>query len=171
MRRELRGPALVLALSASLAHAQLVPVDPDWKELTAPAPPASLRTQGLVPIDVEPSQLRWGIDPDSIAVGADGIVRYVVVARGEGSALNAFYEGLRCSSGEVKVYARRSSDGGWVPAAASDWQTVFNNPPVRHSLVIARNGACTGKVANVSAAQIQRDLASASKGRHLNDSR
>jgi hypothetical protein len=160
----------MLAASTVFAHAQLVPEDPDWKEVQAPAPPAALRTQGLVPIEVEASQLRWGIDPASVSVGADGIVRYVVVARGDGNAVNAFYEGLRCSSGEVKVYARRSSEGGWVPAAG-EWRTVFNNKAERHSLVIARNGACIGKATNVSAAQINRDLASANKGRYVNESR
>jgi hypothetical protein len=170
VRSDLSRLALVLALASSLAHAQLVPVDPDWKEVDAPAPPAALRTQGLVPLNVEASQLRWGIDPATLSIGADGIVRYVVVAAGEGSAVNAFYEGLRCSSGEVKVYARRGGDGGWVPAQ-SEWQSVFSNRAARHSLAIARSGACTGSAPNVSAAQITRDLASNIQGRYSRESR
>jgi hypothetical protein len=170
MRRELSRAALVLAFATSVAHAQLVPVDPDWKEADAPAPPATLRTQGLVPLNVDASQLRWGIDPATVNVGPDGIVRYVVVAAGEGSAVNAFYEGLRCSSGEVKVYARRGGDSGWVQAQG-EWQSVFSNRAARHSLAIARNGACTGSAPNVSAAQITRDLAINNQGRYSRESR
>jgi hypothetical protein len=170
MRRDLARMAMALAFTTSLAHAQMIPVDPDWKEVDAPAPPAMLRMQGLVPLNVDASQLRWGIDPATVSIGADGIVRYVVVATGEGSAVNAFYEGLRCSAGEVKVYARRGGDGGWVPARA-EWQSVFNNRAARHSLAIARNGACTGSAPNVSAGQITRDIASNSQGRYSRDSR
>src|SRR3954471_10357170 len=99
MRRDIARIAGALAFATSLAHAQLVPVDPDWKEVDAPAPPAALRTQGLVPLNVDGSQLRWGVDPASVSIGVDGIVRYVVVGAGEGTAVNAFYEGFRCSSG------------------------------------------------------------------------
>jgi hypothetical protein len=170
VRLEVRLLAVVLAMVTSLANAQLVPIDPDWKEVDAPAPPAALRTTGLVPLDVDGSQLQWGIDPASVSIAADGIVRYVVTATGEGAAVNAFYEGVRCSTGELKVYARRSGDSGWVPARA-DWQTLFNNRGSRHSVLIARGGACTGSVPNVSAAQIVRDLTSNNKGRYLRDSR
>jgi hypothetical protein len=105
-----------------------------------------------------------------VSIGADGIVRYVVVAMGEGNAINAFYEGLRCSAGEVKVYARRGGDGGWIPARA-EWQSVFNSRAARHSLAIARSGACTGSAPNVSAAQITRDLTSNNQGRYSRESR
>jgi hypothetical protein len=48
---------------------------------------------------------------------------------------------------------------------------VFSNRAARHSLAIARNGACTGSAPNVSAAQITRDLASNSQGRYSRESR
>jgi CNP1-like family len=153
-----RRSALLLAFAALnfAAHAQLVAADPDWKEVEAPPPPA-LKTDGLVPIDIGSSVLRWGVDPASISIGGDRIVRYVVVARGEGGAVNAMYEGVRCSTGEVKLYARHSGDK-WTPVISSDWKPLQASGTTMHSLAIARNGACMGHGANRSPQQIARDL-------------
>lgn len=156
--------ALLASVFCSLAvHAQLVDADPDWKEVEAPPPPA-LRRDGLVPIDMSGSTLRWGVDPASITIASDRVVRYVVVAQGQGGAVNALYEGLRCGTGEVKVYARNSGDK-WVPATGSDWKPLDNNnAAIRHSLVIARNGVCIASGTNRSPVEIARDL-----GRGAND--
>ena len=149
----------VLAGASWSASAQLMPADPDWKEQEAPPPPA-LRTTGLIPLDVPGSSLRFGIDPNSVAIGADRVIRYVVVATSPSGAVNAMYEGLRCNTGEVRVFARHNPDSGWVPAANSLWQPVHTVPNNRYSLLIARNGACVGHGPNDSAAQIVRDLRS-----------
>lgn len=152
---------LVLALAgASLcAGAQPAPDHPDWKELEAPPPPA-LRTQGLIPLEVpgSASSLRFAIDPESVSVGSDSIVRYVVVAAGSSGVTNGIYEGIRCSTGEVKVYARHNPDSGWVPAKGSDWRELRTTPNSRYSLEVARSGACLGRAPNGTAAQIVNDL-------------
>jgi hypothetical protein len=49
--------------------------------------------------------LRFFVDPASLTVGADGIVRFTVVIRGEGAASNVSYEAIRCKTRERKVYA------------------------------------------------------------------
>jgi hypothetical protein len=152
------GAILVAWAACSLsAHAQLVDTDPDWKEAEAPPPPA-LRTEKLVPIDMGSSVLRWGVDPASITIGNDRVVRYVVVARGQGGAVNALYEGLRCNTSEVKLYARHAGDK-WVPASGADWKPLdIRDAATRHSLAIARNGACIGHGTNRSPVEIARDL-------------
>ena len=147
---------LVLAgfLFVSLAHAQLIPADPDWREAEAPPPPA-VRLDGLIPIEMPRSELRFGVDPASISVGTDGVVRYVVVASSASGAVNAIYEAIRCGTAELRVHARYSPAGGWTIAKDPLWRSLHDS---RHSLVIARNGACDGHVANRSASQIARDL-------------
>lgn len=152
------GAALLASIFCSLSvHAQLVDADPDWKEAEAPPPPA-VRKDGLVPIDMGSSLLRWGVDPASITIANDRVVRYVVVAQSQGGAVNALYEGLRCSTGEVKVYARNAGDK-WVSATGADWKRLDNNnAATRHSLVIARNGVCIGGGTNRSPVEIARDL-------------
>ena len=154
MRREAALLALLLATAAG--HAQFVTPDPDWREAEAPPPP-SLRTEGLIPLDVPRSSLRFGVDPASVALGSDGIVRYVVVAAMAGGAVNAMYEGIRCNTGEFKVFARHEPGRGWV-VANGPWRELHEQPVSRHSLAVARNGACMGQAPNHSAAQIVRDL-------------
>jgi hypothetical protein len=151
--------ALVVAAAALTAGAQLPPDNPDWKELDAPPPPP-LRTQGLVFVEVPggASSLRFGVDPASVTVGSDSIVRYVVVATGSSGVTNGIYEGIRCSTGEVKVYARYNPDSGWVPAMNSDWKDLRSVPNARYSLAVARSGACMGNAPNGPAVQIVRDL-------------
>lgn len=150
--------ALALAGAAAAASAQTaLGTDADWKENEAPPPPA-LRTQGLIPLEIPRSTLRFGVDPASITVGSDSVVRYVVVATSSTGTTNAIYEGIRCNTGEVKVYARHNPDSGWVAARGSDWQALHSTTNYRYSLYIARNGACIGHGPNGPAAQIARDL-------------
>lgn len=149
--------ALLLVLAGSATHAQLAPVDPDWREAEAPPPPA-LKLDGLIPLDVPRSALRFGVDPASVSLGSDGIVRYVVVATSHTGTVNALYEGLRCNSGEFKVYARHNPGSGWTVAKDSPWRPLHEAKTASHSLIIARQGACIGRGANRSATQIVRDL-------------
>jgi hypothetical protein len=147
----------VLLLAAGAAQAQLVDPDPDAVESQAPPPP-ELRTAGLIPLEIPGSTLRYGVDPASVSVSADGVVRYVVVAAGSGGALNGLYEGVRCRTGEVKTYARYLPGAGWTAASSAQWRAL-QEPQFRHSLAIARAGACLGQAPNRSAAQIVQDLA------------
>ena len=136
-----------------------IPDAPEWREVDAPPPPP-LRTTGLIPIEVNRTSLRFGVDPASITVGSDGVVRYVVVATGSGGAVNGFYEGIRCGNAQVKVYARHNPDAGWVPVKGSEWEDIYKTIGSRHSLAIARSGACQDKSPNGSAKQIAQDLRS-----------
>ncbi len=160
MHREFRRAwaCATLALAAVGAAGQtLLPADPDWRELDAPPPPA-LKTERLIAIDMPLSLLRFGVDPASVSLSSDGIVRYVVVAASSSGAINASYEGVRCATGQFKVYARHNPDSGWV-RAQGEWRSL-QDPALasRHSLEIARNGACMGRGTAPTAAQIVRDL-------------
>lgn len=157
MLRRTLVPALALAAAAP-AFAQLLNTNPDWKEVDVPPPPAKVRTTGLIPIDMVGSSLRFGVDPDSVSVGDDGVVRYVVVATSTTGTVNAMYEGIRCASGEVKTYARHNPDSGWVPVGQADWAPIFNRPHSRHSLAIARSGACNSGAPAGNATQVVRAL-------------
>jgi hypothetical protein len=154
MRRRLT--ALPAAFLACAALAQPSPSNPDWREADAPPPPA-LRTSELVPLDMPGSNLKFGVDPNSVSIGTDSIVRYVVVATSATGAVNAMYEGIRCDKGEWRVYARHTPGAGWSPAD-TEWRAIDGSSTSRHTLAIARNGACIGQGPNLSAAQVVRDL-------------
>ncbi len=137
----------------SVLHAEIVPLDPDWQEAEVPAPPAFSRDKLLplnMPIYVT---LQFGIDPATIAVSSDGIVRYVVVASSTSGSVSAFYEGIRCGTGEVKTYARASNTGTWTLIKDAQWRGLNDNQPSKHAWVFARQGACEGRAAAASSAQ------------------
>ena len=154
----LRFALAAVALAATAASAQIVTPDADWREQDVPPPPA-LQTQGLLDVDLGtgPSDLRFGVDPKSVSVGKDRVVRYVVVATSRSGAVNASYEGLRCDRGEYRVYARNSGQA-WRPVTM-DWRSLFDGIEARRALAVARSGACQGRTPNDSPAQIVRDLA------------
>lgn len=150
--------AVLLALATGASAQFQFQSDPDWREDEAPAPPA-LRTERLIELDFgRAGAMRFGIDPQSVTVGNDGVVRYVVIARGPSGTVNASYEGIRCGPAEVKVYARHNPDSGWVPARQAEWRPLHETQNSRHSLYIARNGACIGQGPNGPASKIVRDL-------------
>jgi hypothetical protein len=148
---------LVALLLTAAAHAQSPADDPDWREADAPPPPA-FKLQGLIALDMPNSALRFGVDPASISIGEDGVVRYVVVATSDTGVVNALYEGIRCGKGDFKVYARHSPERGWTVAKGFEWRSVFDRSSPRHTLQVARLGACMGRSPNRSPAQIVRDL-------------
>jgi CNP1-like family len=125
------------------ASAQWVTADPDWKETEA-GPPPVFELRRLVPFEVSVSStLKWGIDPDTVVVAADGTVRYVVVAQSSTGTVNAMYEAIRCNTAEFKTYARYNKDSGWKPVTDAQWQALGNTPS-RYALRLAQQGVCVG---------------------------
>lgn len=136
---------LLLGINMSWAQtpAFVTPDDPDWKETEVPPPPA-FDVKKLVVFDVSPnSQLVYGVDPATIRISEkDSLVRYVMVATSASGARNVMYEGIRCSTGEFKTYARASPDGKWSHVSDPQWRSLFENMPSKHALRFAKAGAC-----------------------------
>src|SRR5687768_7040175 len=104
-------PAAILLGISCASWAQVPLEEPEWKEDSVAAPPVFDVTK-LVTFEVAlNSQLVYGVDPATISISnKDGVVRYVVVASNASGARNVMYEGIRCSTGEFKTYARYSGD-------------------------------------------------------------
>ena len=128
-----------------------------------PAPPA-FDTRKLLTFEVAGSSLVFGVDPATLRISDDGIVRYVMVASSASGARNVFYEGLRCATGEYKTYARYTSEGTWNKVSNVEWRSVFGNMPSKHALQFARAGACNNAAPASSVGEIVRQL----KGSRLN---
>ena len=130
-------------LAGNLASAQILTDPADWKESDVPPPPAYDMSKLLTFEVTRASPLVYGVDPASFSISkTDGIVRYVVVATTPAGAKNVIYEGLRCSTGEVRTYARAKPDGSWVPVVNSEWKSVYDISLPRHSLRFAKAAAC-----------------------------
>lgn len=159
----------LLACSAGAAFAQGFTQDPDWKEADVPLP-GPLTTGKLIPLEMPQSTLRFGVDPASVKLDNDRIVRYVVVATSSTGAVNAMHEGIRCDTGEFRVYARYNRDSGWVRATGLTWRSLHDGAlQSRHSLLIARTGGCIANAPNTSAERIVRDLAGGVNWRFTNN--
>ena len=142
VRKNILSAAFWVCL-ANMANAQIFTDPADWKESDVPPPPAYDMSKLLNFEVTRSSPLVYGVDPASFSISkTDGIVRYVVVATSPSGAKNVFYEGLRCSTGEVRTYAREIPDGTWVPVTNSDWKSVYDVSLPRHSLRFAKVAAC-----------------------------
>lgn len=142
MMRINRFGALALVLWTAGAIAQYAPSQPDWVEEKPPAPPAYSKDQ-LIPIDMPHYvSLQIGVDPATVSIGTDGVVRYVVVMRNASGSTTAAYEGIRCTTDEVKTYARVNAANQWVVIAEPQWKPINDNLPSKHAFAIARQGAC-----------------------------
>ena len=122
--------------------------NPDWTEEKKPPPPAFSKERAL-PLDMPKFvSVRVGIDPATVSVGKDGVVRYVAVMSNASGNVNAVYEGIRCASDQVKTYARSGTSGQWSLVTEPLWQEVNGNQPSKHAFVFARLAACDTRVAN-----------------------
>lgn len=158
--------AAALLVPAAPVSAQYADLDrADWKEDTPPPPP-EYSVNRLIEIDMpRTSNIRMGVDPDTIRVNVEtGVVRYVVVARGP-SAVNATYEGIRCATGEYRVYARQVQGSPWTPVPDSEWKSVRDQGGVlvRHPYQLARGGMCMGATVRTSVSEIVRELRTGNK--------
>ena len=136
----------------------------DWKEVEV-APPPTFDASKLLDLEMSVnSSLQFGVDPASLSISSDGVVRYVIVASNASGARNVFYEGIRCATGEYKTYARYTPEGRWVKAENAEWRSMFGNMPSKHALQFARAGACNNAAPTLSVGEIVRHL----KGSRLN---
>lgn len=67
---------------------------------------------------------RFFIDPKSVAITPEGIVRYTLVARSPSGVDNVSYEGMRCGeTGMVRVYGF-ARDGRWSANPTAEWKEI-----------------------------------------------
>lgn len=67
---------------------------------------------------------RYFIDVKSLTSGQDRIVRYALVMRTTGGAVNTTYEGIHCQLREQRLYAIAYRGKGWVEARQSRWEPI-----------------------------------------------
>ncbi len=122
-------PALLLCLPLA-AHAEWgqfeyeFEQDKPWAEMAAQLP-AYPKADNLIPFNVSSAtRNRYFVDAESISVGEDKVVRYTVVVEAAGGAKNVSFEGLRCETGERRLYAYGHPDGSWSKARNAGWEPI-----------------------------------------------
>lgn len=140
--------AALLGAMASLAQAQMFSQEHDWVE--EPAPAVELDFSRVIPLSgLTMLPQGFGVDPGTLSVGQkDRVVRYVAVVV-NGSTRNAFYEGIRCFTGEVRRYRIWRPDGTWNELKDSPWQRLdVADRLTRHAMVLAREAVCENSAPN-----------------------
>jgi hypothetical protein len=98
--------------------------DKPWVELSAQLPPYP-KAENLAEFNVSSAtRNRHFVDTESISVGEDKVVRYAVVIEAAGGARNVSFEGMRCATGERRLYAYGQPDGTWSRARNAQWEAI-----------------------------------------------
>ena len=126
---------------------------PTEGQVALPSYPVAAR---LIEFEKTPgADFRYFIDPETLSVDKDGVVRYVLVARSSNGAQNVTYEGLRCETGEYRFYAFGQADGTWS-RSRSDWRSLQVAPVLQRVLYV--DYFCPQKVAILNAGEGVRAL-------------
>lgn len=120
-----------------------------WQEMEI-EPPTFPRQENLIEFYVSAvATNKYFIDASTLAVGSDGVVRYVLVVKTSGGATNVSFEGMYCKERTWKHYATGRSDNTWVKSRATriEWQPIENKPVNRHHAALSRDLFCPMGVA------------------------
>lgn len=99
-----------------------------WKEIQAQLP-AAPKPENLIEVKLDAtSRNSLLIDAASLSSSDDGVVRYTAIIRSPAGAENVSFEGLRCETGERKLYAfgRTSGKdaGEWSRNRYAKWEAI-----------------------------------------------
>jgi len=95
-----------------------------WEELQTKLPPYP-KPENLLKFDMGANVPNsYFVDSASVSVGDDGVVRYTLMIKAGGGATNVSFEGIRCESREVKIYAFGRPTGEWSRARDPQWRRI-----------------------------------------------
>lgn len=162
--RLFRASALLLLTAVAAVHAQskfeedFDDQEKPWQEIAVqlPAPPAQ---ENLLPFSVSATATQsFAIDAKSVSVGADGVVRYTLVATSQAGAKNVSYEGIRCATYERKLYAFGQPDGSWSRSRRDQWERINTNASNRQHAALFKDYFCNEKTVAGNADDIVRRI-------------
>ncbi|RZT41070.1 CNP1-like family protein [Cupriavidus agavae] len=137
--------------------------DKPFKEQQA-ALPALPQDADLIPFSVNDSadNFRFAVDPKSISVGDDNVVRYTVVITSSGGGRNVSYEGLRCDAFERRIYATLPKGApAWIPNQGEErdlWIRMQTRSRNAYAATLARDYFCDGRAVAGKPERLIRDL-------------
>ncbi len=118
-----------------------------WKEDGSNLP-GYPEEKDLLEVDGPPaySNYQYLIDEKSLTLGKDNVIRYSLIIRSKSGADNAFYDGIRCNTTEIKNYAYgiTDKDGRKTFAARENpqWRPFRDSGITAYGAVFAANYFC-----------------------------
>jgi hypothetical protein len=139
--------ALLLWIFALSTSSALADFDEDyeskqWQEIEVVLP-ASPKESNLQPFYVSAATSnRFFIDVSTLSVGADGVVRYVLLVLSPEGGRNVTFEGMRCESRERRIYASGRLDGSWSKSRKNEWVRIQDVYANRHHAALFLDYFC-----------------------------
>lgn len=125
-----------------------------WQEIQAQLPGAPTDAE-LLAFEIEGRPgYRYALDRKSLSVGGDGVTRYSVVITSPSGVRTINFEGMRCASGERKIYAFGRPDGSWSKNRASRWDYIRARVAGSYHSILFHDFLCAGGEGTASALQI-----------------
>ncbi len=129
-----------------------------WQEVQAQLP--------AIPVDVNllsfgldgRPDYRYAVDRKSLSVGADGVTRYSIVIISPSGARTLNFEGMRCATGERKIYAFGRPDGSWSKNRAARWDPIQARQAASYHSALFYEYLCAGGEGTASVEQIVQRL-------------
>jgi CNP1-like family len=131
-----------------------------WQELQAQIP-AYPKPDNLLKFDAGASSANtFFVDAASVSVGDDGVVRYTLMVKTGGGATNVSFEGIRCETRELKVYAFGRPNSEWSRARDAKWRYIEAREINNHHLTLHREYFCPSRRSAAPLKQIVQTLKS-----------
>ncbi|MEE8285695.1 MAG: CNP1-like family protein [Gammaproteobacteria bacterium] len=116
-----------------------------WKEQQEPLP-IFPRAQDLIPVraDAGAEGYNYFIDVNSVSLAADEVLRYTIVIQSPDGASNIIYEGIRCSTKEIKTVAYGTRGGRFARLVDPKWIYVLtqNQGPLGYRTTLVERYVC-----------------------------
>ncbi len=128
-----------------------------WEEMQTKLPPYP-KPETLLKLDVGGSANNFFVDGASLTVGDDGVVRYALMVKTTGGATNVSFEGIRCDTRELRVYAFGRPNGEWSRARNTGWRYIEFRDVNNYHLTLFREHFCPTRNTIATVPQIIRTL-------------
>lgn len=115
-----------------------------WSESDGIKYPGVPREADLVRLDPQlfNGRYEYFIDPTSVSMGADEVLRFAVVLESKAGVRNIFYEGIRCATYEFKTYAYASQGGQFKPLGSASWKKLKHTRDYDYHRLLAELYVC-----------------------------
>lgn len=134
-----------------------------WEEIAVQLPPFP-KDEGFLSFYVSPTATnRFFLDTESLSVGSDGVVRYVLLAISDSGVRNLTFEGMRCETRERRIYAVGRPDGSWSKARGNQWVRIREQVTNRQHAALFTDFLCPDGVMNYRVEAIRRALSKEGK--------
>jgi len=116
-----------------------------WQELQAQIPQYP-KPENLLKFDAGAGTSNaFFVDANSISIGDDGVVRYTLMVKSSGGATNVSFEGIRCDTQELKVYAFGRPSSEWSRARDTRWRRIEYREINNHHFTLYREYFCPSR--------------------------